>query len=146
MIPRSEFLLPFNERRRLHDRAFRAQQKNHLEVCGAVVADRQGHLRLIFLENTAEVSYQFSVRRRDLTAVRKGLRGSGERFIGTFHSHPVGLATPSPRDRKLCGLRTYLLIYDVCGREAKLWRATKNGARRKVSEMPLQLGYRRTTR
>jgi proteasome lid subunit RPN8/RPN11 len=143
MTRKPEFLLSFKERRRLHDRASRAQQKDHLEVCGAVVANGDGHLRLIFLENKAEASYRFVVRRRDLAEVRRGLRGSGERLIGTFHSHPIGLAKPSPRDRKLCGLRTYLLIYDVCGREAKLWRLTKDGARRRVSEVSLGAAQQR---
>jgi proteasome lid subunit RPN8/RPN11 len=138
MMRKPEFLLPLNERRRLHDRAFRAQQKDHLEVCGAVVVNGLGILRLIFLENRTKTSYRFLIRRRDLVEVRKGLRSPGERLIGTFHSHPIGEAKPSPRDRKLCGLRTYLLIYDVCGRESKLWRLTKSGARRRVSEVPLR--------
>jgi proteasome lid subunit RPN8/RPN11 len=134
------FVLPFRERRRLHQRAFRAQQKGHREVCGALLAHSGGLLRLVFLQNGAVGPYRFSIARADLRRVREGVRSSEERVIGTFHSHPIGTAQPGRRDRRSCGSRMHMLIYDVCGRESRLWRVQRNGMRLRSHEVPLQFG------
>src|SRR5260221_8187809 len=49
--PVTTLVLPVRERLRLHDRAYRAQQRDQSEVCGAVVADPTGRCSLLFLPN-----------------------------------------------------------------------------------------------
>jgi proteasome lid subunit RPN8/RPN11 len=133
------FVLPFRERARLHGRAHRAQQKNQLEVCGALVADSRARLHLVFLKNQSDEPYRFSIARSDLRSVRESSRKAGRRVIGTFHSHPVGYALPGPRDRRSCPIGSYMLIYDVCARGPKLWQIKRRGERRHALEVGLRL-------
>jgi proteasome lid subunit RPN8/RPN11 len=142
MIARARFGLPFRERRRLHDRAYRAQQRNHLEVCGALVADKRASLRLVFLKNQTDKPNCFSIARTDLRKVRESSRMRGHRVLGIFHSHPVGYAQPGPRDRRASAMGSYMLIYDVCAREPKLWQITRRGKRRRAFEVALRLDPR----
>jgi proteasome lid subunit RPN8/RPN11 len=79
--------LPHRERRRLHDRAFRAQQRDQSEVCGAVVSDSTGRCRLVFLVNQSDRPGRFDVRRADLREVSRSLADSSERVMAVFHSH-----------------------------------------------------------
>jgi hypothetical protein len=41
------------------------------------------------------------------------------------------------RDRRRATNRRFELIYDVCGREARMWRIQVRGGRRRVVEVPL---------
>lgn len=106
-------------------------------MCGALLADSNQRLRLVFLANIAKVPYRFLVRIADVNRVRADARGTGHRVIGLFHSHPVGYPNPSPRDKRACTLRSCMLIYDVCGAEARLWRIGKKGRRRVAHSVPL---------
>src|SRR5262245_17987942 len=114
--------LPYRERVRLHGRAYRAQQNGHREVGGALFASARGQLRLVFIQNTADRPYRYEMAWGALRHIKAGLIGKRERLVGTFHSHPIGLAKLSRGDRVACSLRARMLVYDVCGREAVLWR------------------------
>ena len=61
----------------------------------------------------------------------------GWRPLGTFHSHVVGTAIPGPRDVREGFYRGYQLVYDVCGREVKLYRRVRRGGRLIAREVPL---------
>lgn len=117
-----EFVLPFRERRRLQDRAYRAQQRNHLEVCGALSATKSGVLKLHFLKNQSKSPGHFEISSTDLIAIKRSLQNGRQRFVGTFHSHPLTYALPGPGDLKSARPRELMLVYDVCGCEARLWR------------------------
>ncbi len=86
------FVLPHRERRRVHDRAYLAQQRDQSEVCGALLVDRTGH---------------FEIRLADLRLVRQAARRKGK------------------------------LLYDVCGRESRLWCIGRVGRRRVTREVGL---------
>ena len=117
---RRNFTLPFNERRRLHERAYRAQQRDHSEVCGVVAADGNRVITLHFLINRSDRSRHFEIDRGDLRRLNRELRQSGQRFIGIFHSHVVGHPEPGPGDLSGASLSHLQLIYDVSGRKACL--------------------------
>jgi hypothetical protein len=67
----------------------------------------------------------------------RGLRREGKRILGQFHSHPVGYATLRGSDRRRATNRRLELIYDVCAREARIWRIQIRGGKRRVVEVPL---------
>jgi len=140
------FTLPYRERVRLHGRAYRAQQNGHREVGGALLASARGQLRLVFIKNTADRPYRYEMAWGALRRVKAVLMGKGERLMGTFHSHPLGMAKLSRGDRVACSLRASMLVYDVCGREAALWRVAKRGARRVAYRVPLKVAPRRPTK
>jgi proteasome lid subunit RPN8/RPN11 len=133
------FRLRYSERRRLHDRAYRAQQAGHHEVAGALVADRRMRLTLVFLPNGSKRPYYFEIRGSDLSALRKRLVGTGRKVVGAFHSHPVGLARLSPGDISGVPVRSLELVYDVCGRTATLWRVVGSQRKKAAREVPLVL-------
>lgn len=133
----SPFILPYKEYRRLHDRAYRAQQKGHIEVCGIVLCSAKRHFQLIFLKNRSTKPYSYEV---DLMEIRKLEQciPSRMKIVATFHSHPIGYAKPSKGDLRKGFYRNCELIYDVCGRDAKLWRRFKSqGKKTRTGELPL---------
>ena len=140
--PTKKYFLPFGERRRLHERALRAQAKDQLEVCGVMSADARGRIRLQFLANNSPKSLHFVLRERDIRAARKDAHLSGYDVIGLFHSHPVSSAIPTRTDLRSFRANTVNLIYDVCGREPRLWRVAKKRGRTVALQVPLILGRR----
>lgn len=138
----SNFVLPWAERRRLRGRAYRAQQKDHFEVCGALVAGRTGQLELWFLKNAINRPGSVSLSERDLRRARRKARLEGKRVLGTFHSHPVWVAVPGRTDIKTARVGSVDLIYDVCGWTARLWRISRVGSRKMAQEVPLMLETR----
>ena len=130
-------VLPVRERLRLHDRAYRAQQRDQSEVCGAVVTDPTGRCRLVFLPNQSNRPRHFEMRWSDLREVRCGLEGSSTRLVAVFHSHVVGEAVPSKGDLARPPTSLLSLIYDVCGRSARLWRVRSVKGVRTATEVRL---------
>ena len=59
------------------------------------------------------------------------------KVLGTFHSHPIGEAIPGPRDIQTARSGSLMLIYDVCGRQARLWKIQKIKGHPKVTELAL---------
>ena len=128
------FHIPSEEARKLHEAAYSAQQDGHREVCGLVLADAEGTLRLVFMPNRAERSYRFERAWADIDRAKAEL-GPGEEVLGSFHSHPIGTPIPSPGDREGGFVNGVELIYDVCGAEMRLWRLVSDAA----GEQPVEL-------
>jgi len=116
------FVLPFREFRRLHGRAYRAQQRDHLEICGLLYSDSENQLGLEFMENATSASCHYTLERECVRQVSRDLRNNGKHVLGTFHSHPLGDAIPSRGDLQCGFLHGVELIYDVCALEPRLWR------------------------
>ena len=131
--------LPYRERRRLHDRAYRAQQRDQSEVCGAMVADSRGRCRLVFLPNRSDHPGSFEMKWADVHEVARSLAGSSARVVAVFHSHVASEAVPSPGDLRKGPTTLLNLIYDVCGRTARLWRIKSESGQRRATEVPIVL-------
>ena len=124
-------------RRRLHDRAYRAQQKDQSEVCGALVLNGTRDLELWFMPNVAGRASSWEIDLPELSRLRREAKSQGKRVAGTFHSHPVGYATPGPRDRRTARVNSLMLVYDVCAGSAQLWRFVKIGKKKMCRPVPL---------
>jgi proteasome lid subunit RPN8/RPN11 len=135
----TEYVLPHREFRRLHGRAYRAQQRGHYEVCGVLIVRRRQptQLALGFLRNHIDKPGSFGLLRSEVAAERAAARRAGRRVIGIFHSHPVWWPRLGPRDRRSTATNMLHLVHDVCGVETKLWRLVRRGQRRHVVEVPL---------
>jgi proteasome lid subunit RPN8/RPN11 len=138
----NNYILPFTEQRRLHDRAYRAQQRDQSEVCGALLANGDRMLQLHFMMNRAGRPMAWSLCRKDLLALRRGVSSTDWKVVGTFHSHPISEAIPGPRDFDSLPVRQLQLIYDVCGRKSRLWTRTSKA----TGAIPKELALRRTPR
>jgi proteasome lid subunit RPN8/RPN11 len=132
-----QYVLPRMERMKLHRRALRAQRIDQGEVCGVLVRDSKYRLGLHFLQNRSTEPGRFEISGLDLAAVRKDAQPSGNEVVGTFHSHPISPAVPSRGDLRDARLNSLLLIYDVCGREIRLWRVKRNRTGRTYEDVPI---------
>ena len=131
------FILPADERRRLHRRSHLRQQRDQGEVCGVLLATRRRCLELIFVSNVSRSPGQFAMAQSDIRDIRRLARVRKRAVIGFFHSHPISTAVPSEGDVRRAPLRSFHLIYDVCGREPKLWYYTRRSHRLVAIEFPL---------
>lgn len=134
------YFISNRERLRLHRRAYRAQQLDHSEICGALIVDGKRCITFLFLKNYSTQPGRYELRLSDIRSARTSVSHSARRIIGTFHSHPLSEARPSLGDRKRGFYRGIELIYDVCGREIKLWQQKHQGKRTVLRELPLVLG------
>lgn len=128
--------IPERDYRRLQDRAYRAQQKDHIEVCGIAFVNSKGKIRLVFTKNSSKTSLSFKINDRSMKEAREQIR-KGEKIFSTFHSHPLGEATPSSGDKKSAFYFRKAIIYDVCGRQVRLWKKNK----RKFKELPIKVKW-----
>lgn len=75
------------------------------EACGLLVGERTGGLiRVSTLHPTLNVAAdplkRFEIDPAAHLALQRSLRGAGgHSILGCYHSHPGGIAAPSPRDR-----------------------------------------------
>ncbi|MEO9129762.1 MAG: M67 family metallopeptidase [Sphingomonas sp.] len=105
-----------------------AKNSPDAEVCGLLfgVADR-----IEAAEACANVAPDparaFEIDPVALFAAHRRARAGGAAVIGHYHSHPSGVAAPSPRDAaQAMGDRALWLI--LAGDEARLWRTMRAGA------------------
>ena len=127
--------VPRGEWRRLQHRARQAQRSDHSEVVGllAISRARPETIRFVFLPNEAPKPGAWKLEWRTIAAARQRLRLSGSKVIGIFHSHPIGKASLGARDRRSTPTGWAHLVYDVCGREARLFlMRSVNGRRRAI--------------
>jgi proteasome lid subunit RPN8/RPN11 len=137
------FVLSIAERRRLHVRALSAQRKDQSEVCGVVVVSTTGRLHLVFMPNRSAEPGRYLLSTAEVRVQARRSRGRGERVLGTFHSHPISEATLSRGDLARGFFGGYELIYDVCGREFRLWRLRRGAGRaKKAVDVPLATARR----
>jgi proteasome lid subunit RPN8/RPN11 len=137
-----DWILPYREFRRLHSRAYRAQQRDQSEVVGVLLSGAKRRLMLSFLKNHSDRSGHFVVEMADIALERRRARSRRLRFVGLFHSHPVSEATLGPGDCRAATLNWLQLVYDVCGREARLWRVCRRAGRRHTTEARLRIERR----
>ncbi len=116
-------------KRSLHRRAYTKQQKGHHEVCGIVVLNGE-KIELEYCKNAHGEPLGFSITSDELERAKRRCWRQGKKFGGVFHSHPVSDAMPGQNDIRGALPNKIMMIYDVCGREAALWKVKiKNGER-----------------
>lgn len=102
--------------------AHRAAHDGGLEVCGALIRDPSGMLCLRPLQNLATDPAKWGIKTAWLREIRKELKGSGSRLVGTYHSHVGGYAYPSPKDLDYYPSGFLMMIYDTLDKRVGLWR------------------------
>jgi proteasome lid subunit RPN8/RPN11 len=129
------FSLDFAKLRRT---ALRAQKSGQQEVCGVLAGSDRTRIELWFLANRSPHPGRFQIARADYLQARRAIRQLGKKTFGTFHSHPISEAIPARADIAGAALNSLCLIYDVCARQARLWRILKRGNRKVAREVLLQ--------
>jgi proteasome lid subunit RPN8/RPN11 len=96
-------------------------RSRHWELAGVLVS-HGGVLGLYELRNVSRRRGHFELRVADIRSARSAAAQLGSAVVGTWHSHVVSEACPSPGDIADAQEGSLLLIIDTIGREAALWR------------------------
>jgi proteasome lid subunit RPN8/RPN11 len=105
---------------RMRRRALR-RARDKFEVCGALIRDSDGEIYLLPLDNLATEPAKWEIRRSWLRFIRRNLRGTGERLVGTFHSHVGGYAYPTEKDLDYYPSGFLMMIIDTVDRRVGMW-------------------------
>jgi len=113
---------------RIQVKARQAAEFGGAEVCGLIL-DTGRSFELVQVRNKTKRGGGFSFYFGEVRAIEKVARLRNLKIVGTFHSHPAALPKPGPAD--LCNAPddSIMLIYDVIGRSARLWRVKNQKAR-----------------
>ena len=103
-----------------------------------LASDENGLLELRYLPNRSQRACRFTFAKADYSRAREAIRQKGKRVLGTFHSHPISEAIPGRGDLARTALNSFCLIYDVCGRKARLWKIVKRYDQKVANEVPLK--------
>ncbi|MEH3037254.1 MAG: M67 family metallopeptidase [Sphingomonas adhaesiva] len=99
-----------------------------VEVCGLLLGAAARVERILPCRNVAtDPARRFEIDPAALIAAHRAGRAGGPRVIGHYHSHPTGVAAPSPRDAADAVADGSIWII-VAGRELTAWRAVAQGA------------------
>jgi proteasome lid subunit RPN8/RPN11 len=98
------------------------------EICGLVLGSGNDVARLVPCTNVAaDPKVRFEIDPGALIAAHRAARGGGEQVIGHYHSHPSGMARPSPRDAADAAADGSIWLI-VAGEVVTAWRAVADGA------------------
>lgn len=97
------------------------------EVCGLLFGAGSRVDGLLACRNVAaDPAVRFEIDPAALIAAHRAARRGGPVIIGHYHSHPSGIAYPSPRDAADAAPDGSLWLI-VAGPDVTAWRATENG-------------------
>ena len=94
-------------------------RRNGGEICGLIV-DNGYFLELRQVRNKTRRG-GFSFYFGEIRTIQKMARSFNHEILGTFHSHPKGVAIPGPSDLFNAVDDSIMLICDVIGQSASLW-------------------------
>jgi len=110
-------------------RAVVSANRNGREILGFIVDN--GHLlELIQCNNKSKQAGSFSFFYKEARAIVKAARCLKHEVVGTFHSHPAGLATPGDSDIAGAENDSLMLIVDCLDRRADLWHVKDQKVRK----------------
>jgi proteasome lid subunit RPN8/RPN11 len=105
---------------RASKRAKQAAKNNGEEICGLLV-DNGYFLELVHVRNKCKTGGGFAFYINEIRAIKKMAIAFDHEIVGTFHSHPVGLAKPGKSDVYNAVDDSLMLIFDVFGKTCALW-------------------------
>jgi len=98
------------------------------EICGLIVYTGC-HLSFVPTRNASRRSGSFVLSRPDVRRIVAAAKILGQEIVGTFHSHPVGVATPSRADIMHAVDDSLMFIFDCTVRKGCLWKIKGGRAR-----------------
>jgi desampylase len=99
------------------------------EICGLLLG-RDCRLTLAQVRNKIRRGGGFAFYAAEVRALARHARAAGSPIVGTFHSHPLGLARPGPTDIEFALDDSLMLIIDVLDASLALWHIVGGKARR----------------
>ena len=108
--------------RKMRGASHRQANKGGFEVCGAIIRNEAGVLELQPLTNLASKPAKWLIEKQWLRDIRKRLKETGKRLVGTYHSHVGGFAYPSEKDLDYYPSAFLMMIYDTKERRVGMWK------------------------
>ncbi|WP_028966126.1 Mov34/MPN/PAD-1 family protein [Sphingomonas phyllosphaerae] len=97
------------------------------EICGLLLGAGDQIMRLVPCRNVAgDRAVRFEIDPGALIAAHRVARNGGAQVIGHYHSHPSGVARPSPRDAADSAPDGSIWLI-VAGEAVTAWRAVADG-------------------
>lgn len=112
----------------LTDACRAAQGADGAEICGLII-DTGCHLSFVRTRNVSARVGSFALSGPDVRRIAAAVKVLGQKIVGTFHSHPVGVATPGKADIRHAVDDSLMFIFDCIGREGRLWKVKGRRAR-----------------
>ena len=100
-----------------------------------MIIDTGCHLSFVSTRNISKQAGSFAFSRHDVRRVVAAAKVLGQEIVGTFHSHPIGVATPGKSDIENAVDDSLMFIFDCTGKQGSLWKIKGGKAR------PLPFGY-----
>ena len=98
------------------------------EICGLLFGSRDRVTGIKPCPNVAaDPSRWFEIDPATLLAAHRAARMDGPQIVGHYHSHPSGVAMPSPRDAAAAIPDGALWLIAAAGK-VSVWRAVRDGA------------------
>lgn len=105
---------------RASKQARQAARYNGEEICGLLI-DNGYFLELVHVKNKCKTGGGFAFYIHEIRAIKKMAAAFDHEIVGTFHSHPLGLAEPGKSDIYYAINNSLMLIFDVLGKTFALW-------------------------
>lgn len=102
-----------------------------IEICGLLIHNGS-HIEIHETKNISNRLGSWRFEAKQIRSIVKAVGILNHEVVGTFHSHPVGLARPGDNDIENAIDDSLILIVDCEGKEALLYRI-KNGKARKLN-------------
>ncbi len=97
-----------------------AAEKDGIEVCGLLV-DNGYFIELIQTKNKIKKGGGYKFYRSEIRSIQIAVERLGHEVVGTFHSHPLYIASPSHTDIVNAVDDSIMLIIDVLDKKIGLW-------------------------
>jgi proteasome lid subunit RPN8/RPN11 len=104
-----------------------AKRNSGMEICGLIV-HTGFHLKFVQTRNVSRKAGSFIFSKSDVRKIVAAARILGQEVVGTFHSHPAGLAIPGDSDIKYAVDDSLMFIFDCHDKTGNLWRIRKGRA------------------
>jgi len=111
-----------------------ATESSGTELCGLII-DTGCHLFFVKTRNISRKAGGFAFSGPDIRRIVAATKVLGQEIVGTFHSHPVGVATPGRTDIDNAVDDSLMFIFDCMGKKGRLWKIKAGKAR------PLSFGF-----
>jgi proteasome lid subunit RPN8/RPN11 len=105
----------------LRDACRSARQTDGSEICGLII-DTGCHLSFVTTRNVSSRAGGFALSRPDVRRIAAAVKLLGQEIVGTFHSHPVGIAKPGKADIEHAVDDSLMFIFDCTAKRGGLWR------------------------
>jgi proteasome lid subunit RPN8/RPN11 len=96
--------------------------KQGMEICGAIIREEGGILSLRSLRNLATEPAKWTIEIEWLREIRRELKATGRKLVGTYHSHVGGYAYPGEKDLEYYPSSFLMMIYDIHDKRVGMWK------------------------